>query len=217
MSGEPNRAARAFVYLSRPMRTRRLLAPLVLLAPLAAATQASAAEVSVGVVNFRFEPKTVQIQPGDTVAWNFETDGHTSTSDQGEPERWNSGGVAAGQAFRHTFSKPGRFSYVCIPHEISGMTGVVQVGTDEFPRSQTRFRQRRRGSTLTFSFRLVEPAKVTVRLRGASRRKVTRRRLGTGGHSIRLARLREGRYRGSVTFVDDFDNKSVVRTSAVIR
>jgi plastocyanin len=199
------------------MRTRRLIAPLVLLAPLAAAVPASAAEVPVDVVNFRFEPKTVQIDPGDTVVWNFETDGHTSTSDQGEPERWNSRAVAAGQSFRHTFSKPGRFSYICIPHESAGMTGVVQVGTDQFRRSHTRFRQRRRGRTLTFSFRLREPAKVTVRLRGASRRTVTRRRLGTGSHSISLARLREGRYRGTVTFVDDFDKRSVVRTSAVIR
>jgi hypothetical protein len=32
-----------------------------------------------------------------------------------------------------------------------------------------------------------------------------------------VARLREGRYRGTVTFVDDFDKRSVVRTSAVIR
>ena len=199
------------------MRTGRLIAPLVLLAPLAAAVPASAVEVPVDVVNVRFEPKTVQIDPGDTVVWNFQTDGHTSTSDQGEPERWNSGAVAAGQAFRHTFSKPGRFSYICIPHEFAGMTGVVQVGTDQFRRSHTRFRQRRRGSTLTFSFRLREPAKVTVRLRGASRRKVTWRRLGTGSHSIRLARLREGRYRGTVTFVDDFDKRTVVRTSAVIR
>jgi plastocyanin len=196
---------------------RRRLAFLLVLAPLAVAAQASAAEVPVSVVDFRFEPKAVQIQPGDTVVWNFEDDGHTSTSAPGEPERWNSGGVAAGQAFRHTFAKPGRFSYVCIPHELAGMTGVVQVGTDRFRRSHTRFRQRRRGRTLTFSFLLREPAKVTVRLRGASRRTVTRRRLGTGSHSIRLARLREGRYRGTVTFVDDFDKRSVVRTSAVIR
>jgi plastocyanin len=199
------------------MRTRLLIAPLVLLAALAAAAPASAENHVVEVVDFRFAPDSLQIDPGDTVVWNFEADGHTSTSARGESERWNSGAVAAGQAFRHTFSEPGRFSYICIPHEFAGMTGVVQVGRDEFPRSHARFRQRRRGRTLTFSFTLLEPARVTVRLRGASRRTVTRRRLGTGRHSIRVARLRDGRYRGTVTFVDDFDKRSVVRTSAVIR
>jgi hypothetical protein len=67
------------------------------------------------------------------------------------------------------------------------------------------------------SFRLVEPAKVTVRLKGPTRRGATRRRLEPGRHSIKLSRLRDGRYSGTVTFEDDFKKKSVVRTSTVIR
>jgi plastocyanin len=203
------------------MRTRLLIAPLVLLAPLAAPAPASAQDHVVDVVDFAFAPKSLQIDPGDAVTWTFTAGGHTTTAERPQAEAWNSdpsgpGFNSAGDRLSHTFDTPGRYQYVCIPH-VGFMTGVVQVGTDRFRRSQTRFRQRRRGSTLTFSFRLREPAKVTVRLRGASRRTVTRRRLGRGRHSIRVARLREGRYRGTMTFVDDFDKRSVVRTSAVIR
>jgi plastocyanin len=203
------------------MRTRRLVAALVLLVPLAVAAPASAQGPEVEVVDSAFQPSSLQVNPGDTVIWDFTAGGHTTTSRSGQPESWNSdpsgpGFNSAGDRFSQTFDTPGRYQYFCIPHE-PFMRGVVQVGTDQFRRSHTRFRQRRRGGTLTFSFRLREPAKVTVRLRGASRRTVTRRRLGTGSHSIRLARLREGRYRGTVTFVDDFDKRSVVRTSAVIR
>jgi plastocyanin len=108
------------------VRTRLLIAPLVLLPALAAAAPASAEDHVVDVVDFRFAPDSLQIDRGDTVVWNFEADRHMSTSARGEREHWNSGAVAAGQAFRHTFSEPGRFSYICIPHEVAGMTGVVQ-------------------------------------------------------------------------------------------
>jgi plastocyanin len=203
------------------MRTRLLIAPVLLLAALAAAAPASAQDHEVDVVDFAFTPESLQIDPGDTVVWTFTAGGHTTTAERRQAETWNSdpsgsGFNSAGDRFSHTFATPGRYQYVCIPHA-GFMTGVVQVGADRFRRSQTRFRQRRRGRTLTFSFRLREPAEVTVRLRGASRRTVTRRRLETGSHSIRLARLREGRYRGTVTFVDDFDMRSVIRTRAVIR
>jgi plastocyanin len=200
------------------MRFRLVLAPLALLVSLAAAAPASAAEQLVNVIDFEFQPKTLQVNPGDTVTWTFTDGGHTTTANPGQAETWNSGPAAnpAGFRFSHTFKNPGRFGYICIPHG-SFMTGVVQVGTDEFPKSQTGFKQIRRGRSITMSFRLVEPAKVTVRLRGPSRRTATRRRLEPGRHSIKLSRLRAGRYSGTVTFEDDFKKKSVVRTSAVIR
>jgi plastocyanin len=200
------------------MRIHRLLAPLALLVPLAAATPASADDVSVNVVDFEFEPGTLQIDPGDRVVWNFSAGGHTTTARSGQAERWNSGPATnpAGTSFSHTFDAPGRYQYVCIPHA-SFMSGVVQVGRDEVARTYSSFRQRRRGSSLTLSFRLAEPAKITVKLRGPSRRTVTRPRMDEGSRSIKLSRLREGRYRGTVTFVDDFDKRSVARVSATIR
>jgi plastocyanin len=200
------------------MRPRRLLAPLVLLAPLATAAPASAADHDVNVENFSFQPRTLQINPGDRVIWNFREESHTTTSRGGQAERWNSGPETSptGATFSHTFDTPGRYQYFCIPHRPS-MAGVVQVGRDDVARTYSGFRQRRRGNALTVSFRLAEPAKVTVRLRGSSRRTVIRRRLEEGSRSIRLSRLREGRYRTSVTFVDDFDKKSVARARARIR
>jgi plastocyanin len=201
------------------MRFRLLMAPVVLVLSLSMAAPASAAERFVDVTaDFSFLPKSLQVDPGDTVTWTFSAAGHTTTADRGQAESWNSGPETnpAGTRFSHTFDAPGRFGYICIPHG-TFMTGVVQVGRDEFRKSQRSFKQTRRGNSISMRFRLVEPAKVTVKLRGATRRTATRRRLEPGRHSLRLSRLREGRYRGTVTFVDDFDKKSVVRTSAVIR
>jgi plastocyanin len=191
---------------------------MALLVFLSASAPASAAEQLANVVDFEFQPKSLQVNPGDTVTWTFTDPGHTTTADRGQAESWNSGPGAnpAGDRFSHTFTHPGRYSYICIPHG-SFMTGVVQVGRDEFPKSARSFRQTRRGNSVTMRFRLAEAAKVTVRLRGPTRRTVTRRRLEPGPHSIRVRRLRSGRYRGTVTFVDDFKKKSVVRTSTVIR
>lgn len=200
------------------MRFGLVPAPLALLLLLAAAGPASAAERLVNVVDFEFQPKTLQVDPGDTVTWTFSDGGHTTTANPGQAEKWDSGPAAnpAGFRFRHTFRNPGRYGYICIPHG-SFMTGVLQVGRDEFPKSQRSFKQTRRGSSITMSFRLLEPAKVTVRLRGPSRRTATRRRLEPGRHSIKLSRLHAGRYSGTVTFEDDFKKKSIVRTSTVIR
>jgi plastocyanin len=200
------------------MRFGLVPAPLALLLLLAAAGPASAAERLVNVVDFEFQPKTLQVDPGDTVTWTFSDGGHTTTANPGQAEKWDSGPAAnpAGFRLRHTFRNPGRYGYICIPHG-SFMTGVVQVGRDEFPKSQRSFKQTRRSSSITMSFRLLEPAKVTVRLRGPSRRTATRRRLEPGRHSIKLSRLHAGRYSGTVTFEDDFKKKSIVRTSTVIR
>jgi plastocyanin len=201
------------------MRFRLLLAPLALALSLVAASPAAAAERFVDVTaDFAFLPKSLQVDPGDTVTWTFSAAGHTTTANRGQAESWNSGPETnpAGTRFSHTFDTPGRYGYICIPHG-TFMTGVVQVGQDGFRKSQRSFKQTRRGNSITMRFRLVEPAKVTVRLRGPSRRTATRRRLEPGRHSIKFARLREGRYRGTVTFQDDFKKKSVMRTSAVIR
>ena len=203
------------------MRSRRLLPLAVLLTSLALASPAMGADRTVSVVDFEFQPREVQIEPGDTITWNFVNGGHTTTAAGGQPERWNSGGDTgatspAGAIFQHTFATPGRFNYFCIPHA-SFMKGVVVVGEDEFPKSQSRFRQVRRGNRITFKFTLVEPAKVVAKLRGPSRRSATRRRLAPGSHSIAFRRLRDGTYRGTVAFTDDFDNVSRVKTFTVIR
>jgi plastocyanin len=194
------------------MRRRRLLIPLAVLSPLVLAAPA-AADATVEVLDFEFRPKEVRVGVGETVTWNFVGSGHTTTSDRGQPESWNSGEATyrPGTSFQRNFDTPGRFSYVCTPHR-TFMKGAVVVGTDEHKRSYSSFKRVRRGSKVTFTFRLVEAAKVEIKLSGAAKRSATRKRLEPGRHSIVLKKLEPGRYRARATFTDDFDKKSVAET-----
>jgi plastocyanin len=195
------------------MRRYRLLSiPLAVLLALGAAAPASAAEVQVGVVNFDFEPAMQAIAVGDSVIWRFSDSGHTATANRGQAERWNSGNRSSGQTFRKTFTRPGRFQYVCTPHA-SFMRGTIQVGTDRVRDTVDAFRTARSGSSVRVSFELNEPATVSFRLSGAERRTVRRGRLGAGRHSFRVRNLEAGSYRGTLALADDFDKKSSARKS----
>jgi plastocyanin len=198
------------------MRPRRLLIPLAVLSPLVLAAPAMAADTAVSVVDFAFNARSVQIDPGDTVTWNFAVAGHTTTSNAGQAERWDSGPRTGGATFAHTFTKPGRFTYICLPHQ-TFMKGTVTVGTDEHRKSQSKFSQSRRGSTVTYKFTLVEAAKVSIKLSGAAKRSATRKRLGAGRYSIPFRNMKPGKYTGKATFTDDFGKKSAVRISTTVR
>jgi plastocyanin len=201
------------------MRPKRLLIPLALLTPLVVASPAAAFDWSTEVVDFEFKPAERRIAVGDSVTWNFTAGGHTSTSLRGQPESWNSvseGTNTAGSSYTKLFDTPGRYQYVCTPHQ-AFMKGVIEVGTDTVIDSVDAFKSTRRGNRVTLSFRLNEPATVTYRLKGPSRRTVKRGRLGTGRHTITLRRLKLGTYRGVLTVVDDFDKKITPRNFFVIR
>jgi plastocyanin len=200
------------------MPTGRLLIPLAVLSPLALAAPAMAADASVNVVDFAFEARNVQIDVGEKVTWNFVAGGHTTTSNSGQAERWNSGPATSppGDTFEYTFTRPGRFTYICLPHQ-SFMKGTVTVGSDQFRKSQSRFSQSRRGSTVTYRFTLVEAAKVSIKLSGPARRSATRKRLSAGKYSIPFRNMKPGKYTGTATFTDDFGKKSVVRITTVVR
>jgi plastocyanin len=201
------------------MRRNRLLPiPFALLLALAAATPASAVEVDVGVVDFAFEPGQRSIAVGDTVVWRFMAGGHTTTVARGQAERWNSGpsSTPSGQTFRHTFTRPGRFQYYCIPHQ-GFMKGVVEVGSDTVGDTVDAVRTRRSGSNVRVSFRLNEAATVTYKLRGPERKTVRRGRLAAGRHSLRVRNLDAGSYRGTLTLTDDFDKSAKPKSSFVIR
>lgn len=200
------------------MRRHRLLPlPLALSLALAAAVPATAAEVEVTATDFRFSPTPRTIGVGDTVIWRFATGGHTTTAQGGQAERWNSGPrtTPAGQTFRHTFSRPGRFQYFCVPHA-GFMRGVVQVGSDTVRDTVDAFRTKRTGSRVKVSFELNEPATVSFKLRGAERRTVRRGRLAAGRHSFSVRNLDAGSYRGTLALEDDFDKKSSAQKSFTI-
>jgi plastocyanin len=201
------------------MRRHRLLPiPLVLLLALVAAVPASAAEVEITATDFRFSPGAQTIGVGDTVIWSFAAGGHTTTAQGGQAERWNSGPrtTPAGQTFRHTFNRPGRFQYFCVPHA-GFMRGVVQVGSDTVRDTVDAFRTTRSGSRVRVSFELNEAATVSFTLRGAERRTVRRGRLAAGRHRFTVRNLDAGSYRSTLTLADDFDKKSSARKSFVIR
>ncbi len=202
------------------MRPKHLLTPLALLVFFASASPAAAFDWSVNVIDYEFQPKERQIAVGDSVTWNFAVAGHTATSNRGQPDSWNSapdGGTnSAGVTFTKVFNTPGRYQYICVPHQ-AFMEGVIQVGTDTVPDSIDNFKSKRTGNRARLSFELNEPATVTYKLKGRSPRTVKKGRLAAGRHSITLRRLKRGTYRGVLTVVDDFDKKLTPRNFFVIR
>jgi plastocyanin len=89
----------------------------------------------------RFTPTEITIKAGDTVEWrNIGLIPHTVTADPKRApssrnielpdgaEAFDSGWVTSGQSFRYTFSEPGVYRYVCLPHEQARMAGIVIVG-----------------------------------------------------------------------------------------
>ncbi|MCZ6841066.1 MAG: plastocyanin/azurin family copper-binding protein [Alphaproteobacteria bacterium] len=89
----------------------------------------------------RFVPNEITINVGDTLEWrNIGAIPHTVTAD---PRRmpsstnielpdgaaaFDSGWVVRGESYRYTFSEPGIYRYICLPHERAGMLGIVIVG-----------------------------------------------------------------------------------------
>jgi plastocyanin len=201
------------------MRLQRLLMPLAVLTPLVLASPAAAFDWNAEVIDFEFKPDAHRIAVGDSVTWSFTAAGHTSTSLRGQPDSWHSvseGTNAAGSVYTKVFDTPGRYQYVCTPHN-AFMKGVIEVGTDTVVDSVDKFTSKRIGNRVRIGFLLKEPATVTYKLNGPSRRTVKRGRLDDGRHSFTLRRLRRGTYRGVLAVVDDFDKKITPRNFFVIR
>lgn len=78
---------------------------------------------SVVIDGFDFDPRSIAINVGDTVTWeNAQGVAHTSSSIDGN---WNSGSIATGETFEHTFDSAGTFNYFCSIHPT--MLGTVEV------------------------------------------------------------------------------------------
>lgn len=88
----------------------------------------------------RFLPDTIRVNAGQAVRWENTSDIiHTVTADPSEAadpgtvrlpdgaEPFDSGDLLPGRSFVHVFRAPGTYRYVCLPHELAGMTGVVIV------------------------------------------------------------------------------------------
>lgn len=113
--------------------------------PQASPGASPAAAVTIKMVKgLRFDPDHVTIKVGQSVTWmNDGVVPHTTTCDPSanpvktaHPEyiqlpagaqTWNSGFLDPGKTFSHTFTVPGEYHYICIPHVLSGMRGQITV------------------------------------------------------------------------------------------
>ncbi|MBW3553315.1 MAG: hypothetical protein KY466_07390 [Gemmatimonadetes bacterium] len=88
----------------------------------------------------QFLPDTVRVKVGEAVLWrNTSEIVHTVTADPAAAARlenvrlpagaapFDSGDMPPGAEFSHRFDVPGEYGYVCLPHELAGMVGVVIV------------------------------------------------------------------------------------------
>jgi plastocyanin len=89
----------------------------------------------VSMKNRSFTPDTLTIKPGETVEWfNDDQDVHlvVSGKDLQDPslgKPLDSGTMLPGQYFIYSFTKPGRYPYMCVIHgslqSITGKGGMV--------------------------------------------------------------------------------------------
>ncbi|AFK20927.1 copper-binding protein (plasmid) [Haloferax mediterranei ATCC 33500] len=95
-----------------------------------------------------FDPKTIEVPVGTTVTFdNTSSIGHSVTayedkipdgaayfatggfdSEQAAKDAYpDKGNLEAGETYEHTFETKGTYEYYCIPHEMNGMVGTIEV------------------------------------------------------------------------------------------
>jgi plastocyanin len=75
------------------------------------------------IADFSFSPRTITIEPGETITWrNDGPSPHSATADDGS---FDTGVLARGSKSAHTFKRPGTYTYHCTPHPF--MRGTVRV------------------------------------------------------------------------------------------
>jgi plastocyanin len=122
-------------------RVSAALAALMLVAG-AAPSIAAAKTVEIKMTDTppKFIPMTVTIQKGDTVEWiNNAASLHSVTTNPAvaqdpkdvsapkDAKPFDSGFMPPGAKWSYTFTVPGAYKYLCLPHEKDKMTGVVVV------------------------------------------------------------------------------------------
>lgn len=78
---------------------------------------------AVDIVDFNYKPAKLQVKAGTTVTFtNADSFAHTVTA---KDKSFDSGNMAEGATFEHTFAEAGTFEYLCAIH--NSMTGTVTV------------------------------------------------------------------------------------------
>jgi plastocyanin len=95
---------------------------------------AVSADVSVNIMNFKFDPTPLTIPVGTTVVWtNQDTAPHTATSDPGSAFVFDTGMMQKGQSGKITFTTVGTFTYHCTVHPNMHATVVVTAAGGSAP------------------------------------------------------------------------------------
>ena len=107
-------------------------------------------DYDIGMSSSAFLPNYIKIKVGQTVTWkNNNSRAHTITayenripksapyfasgefsSENESRDIWNKnmkGSLGTGEIFEHRFTVVGKYHYFCIPHELGGMIGIVDV------------------------------------------------------------------------------------------
>ena len=83
--------------------------------------------VAVDMKNIEYVPKSVTVKAGEPVNWtNGDSVAHTVTSDEGAPEKFDSGTMDPGAKFSFTPKAAGTINYFCEIHPNQKGTVVVQ-------------------------------------------------------------------------------------------
>jgi plastocyanin len=108
----------------RGARTRRIGAVALVATAALGIGVASAGGARVNASNYKFQPRTITIQRGQTVAWRWVQGRHTVTFTKGSYDK-----VLSRSHPRRSrqFKRRGTFRYYCRFHRALGMTGKVVV------------------------------------------------------------------------------------------
>jgi plastocyanin len=182
-----------------------------------------AADRRVAVSVFDYRPGTVTVNPGDSVTWrwNGPDTNHSVSAIRGESEDFDSDpgrpvdriNHEIGATFRHTFTKPGGFDYLCLVHPrfMRGTVVVKAVPDRVAPRIRSL-----RTSASRFRFRLSERARLSAQIRRvgppmSSRPVRTIKFTGRRGRNdvpLRTHGLPPSRYQITLTATDEVGNVS---------
>ena len=175
---------------------------------------AAAADGFMSLQDFQFAPATTQIQPGESVNFNFEgPSAHNAVIRPGQTDRYDSGITGPGYTKTHRFRYPGNFALLCDLHE--GMTARVLVGPPETVKPQlSRLRARAGARRVRLTFRVSERTVASLSIGSRRVRKV----LSAGTRTITVARLEPGRRTAKLSARDGWGNRSAtVKKSFAVR
>ena len=122
-------------------RASAALAALILVAgAMPSIAAAKTVEIKMTDTPPKFMPMSVTIQKGDTVEWiNNAQSLHSVTTNPAvaqdpkdvsapkDAKPFDSGFMPPGAKWSYTFTVPGTYKYLCLPHEKDKMTGIVVV------------------------------------------------------------------------------------------